>query len=289
MAGGIQQDIITAETVSKAFGLTNLLSIVEMVPTDEAQYFRPVIKQLSTVEDGTEGTAPTISSDPVLVTTTAPFEKIETLLPVSHEIISDSKVHVPDTMKMAMVRSQALKMQNNLINSSVYGITNQKIDRVGAYAESLLADDIRNDNTYMITKSGIAGSFGADTAAKSRFLSGLIAQVPTEYSEQVVIYMTSNNWFNEFSFNADSTGDAINHNQNPLMWKGYKVVLLQELPEDSIIVGAVSEAIEIASKTGAVDIEDQITAKGQIQYYLAQRFAGVTLDNTAIRIGVAVV
>ncbi|MET2898067.1 phage major capsid protein [Vibrio rotiferianus] len=287
------QEQISRVYIEKAIDNDVLLSLINREAAISPEFYKTVLKVFTGVQDGEENTGstpPVLSTEPVYVRNQAYFKKVESLLPVSHEIIADSTINIREHVYGQIMTSQAVKYQNDLINSLEFGMANGAIDRPNGFVESLKDDATRRDDVYQIIKSGVAGEFGADTPSKVQFLKDLIQAVPSRYQPNVRIFMNRNTWFTEYAYLEDTSGNTINYSIEPLKWMGYQIVLLDGLPDDTIIVGDIKAAIALVEYAASFkDIEDELTKKGLSEFYVSERFSGICLDNTAIRVGIAAV
>ncbi|NLS13011.1 phage major capsid protein [Vibrio sp. SM6] len=295
-AATIQQQL-TSSYIEKALDNDVLLSRMAYEVANSPKFSKPVLKIYTSVQDGTEGQAPTKSTDPVYIQQNAIFHKNESLVSVTHEIIQDSQVNVVQHVFSQVGNLTAVKMQDDLLNDNIdFGLANYCIDKEGQhlnsnvpYQEAIKSDNDRDDYVFQVHKSGVDHTWGGDTQSKIRFMIDLIKSVPSRYqmAEDFAIYMNRENWFSEFNFITENTGDNVNHNITPYTWQGYKVVIIDNLADDVIFVGSLMNAYSLLSLNGSVvNIEDEITEKGLSQYYTSNRFSGLLLDNTAIRFGV---
>ncbi|NRF16616.1 phage major capsid protein [Vibrio coralliilyticus] len=296
----LTQEQISAEYIEKALENDILLSRMPIENASSPDFKKNVLKVYTSVETGTEGITPTLSTTPVYISQSATFMKNESLVDVTHEITQDSQIDVIQHVYSQIGSVTAVKMQNDMLNdNTVFGLANFCIDKEAQnpsssapYEEALKDDADRDDYIFNVTKSGVLGEWAADSEGKVKFLGDLVASVPSRYgmAEDFAIYMNRKNWFEEFNFLADTTGNVINYNVTPLTWMGYPIVLMDGLADDVIFVGSLSNAYETVLLEGSEKvIEEEFTMKGQSQIYVSNRFAGLPLDNTAIRFGVQAV
>ncbi|AIW18702.1 phage major capsid protein [Vibrio coralliilyticus] len=293
----LTQEQISAQYIEKALENDVLLSRMPIESASTPDFKKNVLKVYTSVETGTEGITPTLSTTPVYIAQSASFMKNESLVDITHEIIQDSQIDVVQHVYSQIGSVTAVKMQQDMLNdNSVFGLANFCIDKeaqhtgsVNPYDEAVKPDDQRDDYIFHVQKSGVAGEWGTDSESKVKFLGDLISSVPSRYSmaEDFAIYMSRDNWFNEFNFIADATGNVINYNVTPFTWMGFPVVILDNLASDVIFVGSLSNAYETVLLSDSEQVvEDELVLKGQSQIYVSNRFAGLPLDNLAIRFGV---
>ena len=298
-SASLTQEELATQYVEKALANDVLLSRMGSEQANSSDFNKPVLKTYVSVEDGTEGVAPTPSIDPVFVSQKAVFHKNESLVSVTDEIINQANTDIVANVFGQIAAQTAVKVQSDLLNDNVdFGLVNLCIDKenqfaTGAiYGEAIKADDVRNDYVFQALKSGISGEWGSDGNSKIEFLIDLIATVPSRYlmADDFAIYMSRTTWFTEFEALFDTTGGLVNRSISPFTFQGHPVVLLDGLATDVIFCGSLTAGYELVQLNSSYTfVEDEQTLKGQSQYFVSNRFAGLPLDNTAIRVGVQAV
>lgn len=283
----IETGNVSAIEFKKAAANDDLLSLINFEDAQTVKYTKPVLKTYVSVEQGTENTAPALSLDPVFVSQKPVFDKLETQLGITNEIIQDSGINIMSSVMEQIGIQQSVKMQFEALNHDVFGIGNGLIDRSNSFVESLKPDADRADNIYSVTKSGIAGEFGTDLQTATDYVLGLIGQVPSRYHTDLKIFMSRSNWFDNLlpllSVDAAAT-------TQPLMFKGYEIVILDNMPVDTVFVGSLMNAYQGVPLANSEMVEsDMFTVKGTEILYHYLRYSFIPLDNTAIRVGILAV
>ncbi|EAQ55522.1 phage major capsid protein [Vibrio sp. MED222] len=288
----LTQENLVDKYTAKAVENEVILSSVGMKPAKSSKHKIPVLKEYVSVQNGAQGVNPVPSSKSVWVSQEPTFKKVESLVELTHDVLKDAKIDLINSTFEQVGKMTAIKISQNLVNDADFGIASYCIDRANSFAKGLVPDATRDDDIFSVSKSGVSGSWGTDTTAKVQFLGSLIASVPSRYhaSDDFAIYMNRATWFDEFNFVEDVTGNVINYNVTPQTWMGYKVVLVDQLPIDAILVGSMSNAYRFVPLEGStVSNDNDVNIKGITQLYSSIRYSGTPLDNTALRVGVQAV
>lgn len=285
---------VSAIEFRKAIENDVMLSMINFEDAETTKFTKPVLKTFVSVENGTENTPPSLSIDPVFISQTPTFDKLETQVGLTNEIIADSGINIMGSLLEQIGMQQAVKMQFEALNHSVFGIGSGLIDRANSFAEALKPDTTRADNIYKVVKSGIAGVIGLDSESVVSFILGLIADVPSRYQNDVVIYMGRDTWFNKvvpwFYDPTDTATNVLTQDNEALTFKGYRVVILDNMPSDVIFVGSLMNAYMGVPLNNSEMVESDIyTKKGTEILYHYLRYSFIPLDNNAIRVGVLAV
>ncbi|MEZ8095261.1 phage major capsid protein [Photobacterium swingsii] len=285
-------DNVSGDAMMKAIANDVLLSVLPVESSPVPKFEKPVLKVYTSVEDGTENIEPVVSVDPVFIANSATFKKLETLTSASNEIIQDSRIDVISNIQTQIGMQQAVKLQNNALNDLDFGILNGLIDRFNNFTMAELPDNTRQDNIYRVSYTGIDGAIGADGKSVSTFIMSLVRDVPSRYQNDVVIYMSREMWFDLVVgvFDSSAATDVLTQDTAALTFKGYPVVIIDNAPQDAFFVGSLANAYMFVPLEGSDDVVvEPFTQKGLQTMYHATRYSFVTLDNTAIRVGVLAV
>ncbi|MEF1200068.1 phage major capsid protein [Vibrio owensii] len=287
------QDVVAA-FIKRAITDTSFLSRLNVAVTDTPKFRQPILTKYLTVMDSRERGAdglPIISVDESEFSVhQASFKKIESLVTITHEIIKDSNVDLHESILGQISEQMAVMMQDFAFNDSEYfGMCDYLIDRPNAFLESLKADADRRSDFYKVTKSGVNASFGADAESVTDFIMSLVRDVPSKYQNTTEIFMNRTAWFDGVLdvFGSATAKDVLIQDNTKLSFMGYKVNLVDSIPDDCIIVGDVNKAFEMVSFPNSVVFnENEIVHKGRSELYHSMRYSFLPLDNTAVRIGV---
>ncbi len=289
--------IVTGNTSStalyKALDNDALLSLLPSETALNTKYKKPIVKSIVGVGEGVEGTPPVLGTydDPVFVTQAATFDKVETVLAVTNEIIQDSQIDIMSYIDAQIGMAQSIHLQERALNHETFGICNGLIDRSNNFAEAEEDDQSRSDNIYKVHFSGIAGSWGADADSVSQFILSVIEDVPSRYQNDIALYMGKDAWFEIMNaFTAIDPSNNLVTDVGSLTFKGYPVVILDNLPSnangsDCFFVGSIQNAYQFVPLANSEEhIVEDVTIKGQQVIYDSMRYSFVPLDNTAIRV-----
>jgi len=302
---------VANQIIDKATDTHVLLNEVDRIEVESTEYKTLVVTSrpqvaLTGEQDGFTS-APVLNNGQRYVGVSGLFGKIYAQALLTDEIVQDAKID----LESQVVRLTSDDFRNVLVTELLYGdesrsngiqrlreILHARIDKPNGFSEALKADNERHPDFYQVVKTGLLGSFGANSAAIRSYFVSLKKSLPTKYKRMAKWYMNAD-VFETLEQVVDSNGQSllIHWGRSPysreesFMMLGHPIVIIDQMNgegdnETPVMFGDLRSAIKVLDLKGegSYFTVDQVTVKGANIVYVDSRYGEIMQANDAIRV-----